>query len=165
MLLGMSVVLNRIGRWGRHNVSIPCTVGIITKIVLISITSVDCIIFYYPDCSIKSRSLVPCQLSRDFVGYEVSNKWRLDVSALFFIDNSKDTWRQQKSSDDKSSNRRIKVKGLREAPTNYLNCDTRRRFTVQRFVECSHKDHHGIVRFPGIDSNAKMKMPEMPLSI
>ena len=42
--------------------------------MLISITSVDCIIFYCADCSIKSRSLVPCQLSRDVVGYEVSNK-------------------------------------------------------------------------------------------
>ena len=32
-------------------------------------------------------------------------------------------------------------------------------------MECSHKDHQGIVRFPGIDNNANMKMPEMPLSI
>jgi len=79
MLLGMSVFLNRTGRWGRHNVSTPCTVGIITKIVLISITWLF---------NLVAKLLVPCQLSRDVVGYEVSNKWRLDVSAFFFIDNS-----------------------------------------------------------------------------
>ena len=31
-------------------------------------------------------------------------------------------------------------------------------------MECSHKDHQGIVRFPDIDNNANVKMPEMPLS-
>ena len=31
-------------------------------------------------------------------------------------------------------------------------------------MECSHEDHHGIVRFPGIDNNANMKMPEMLLT-
>ena len=32
-------------------------------------------------------------------------------------------------------------------------------------MECLHKDHQGIVRFPGIDNNANIKMPEMLLSI
>ena len=31
-------------------------------------------------------------------------------------------------------------------------------------MECSHKDHQGIVRFPRIDNNANMKMPEMLLT-
>ena len=31
-------------------------------------------------------------------------------------------------------------------------------------MECSHKDHQGIVRFPRIDNNANLKIPEMLLS-
>ena len=31
-------------------------------------------------------------------------------------------------------------------------------------MECSHKDHQGIVRFAGIDNNANMKMPDMLLT-
>ena len=31
-------------------------------------------------------------------------------------------------------------------------------------MECSHKDHQGIVRFPRIDNNANMKMTEMLLT-
>ena len=30
-------------------------------------------------------------------------------------------------------------------------------------MECSHKGHQGIVRFPGNDNNANMKMPEVSL--
>ena len=88
MLLGMSVVLNRTGRRGRHNVSTPCTVGIITKIVLISITSVNAIISYCPDCSIKSRSYWSP------VSYAVmllAMKFRINEDymwVLFLIDNS-----------------------------------------------------------------------------
>ena len=66
----MSVVLNRTGKWGQHNVSTPCTVGIVTKIVLISITSVNAI-----NVQLSREVIGPCQLS-----LELAMKWGLDGS-------------------------------------------------------------------------------------